>query len=141
MSPFSAAHRKSIEGLKKCVTCGLELKTESALLKHKNKVHRGMKFICDICNKEYVDYSILKRHKKNVHNVIMGRKLNFSTNKKDWFAQSILCPTITCKVHIFWEGHKILRNLHLTFDWHYLHRTKVRWRFCKMFGLLRIYEL
>ena len=23
------------------------------------------------------------------------------------------------KVHIFWEDHKILRNLHLTFDWHY----------------------
>ena len=22
------------------------------------------------------------------------------------------------KVHIFWEGHKNLRNLHLTFDWH-----------------------
>ena len=25
-----------------------------------------------------------------------------------------------CRVHIFWEGHKILRNLHLTFDWHYI---------------------
>ena len=24
------------------------------------------------------------------------------------------------KVHIFWEGHKILQNLHLTSDWHYL---------------------
>ena len=24
------------------------------------------------------------------------------------------------KVHIFWEGHKILRNLHLTFSWHYI---------------------
>ena len=24
------------------------------------------------------------------------------------------------KVHIFWEGHKILRNLHLAFDWHYI---------------------
>ena len=24
------------------------------------------------------------------------------------------------KVHIFWEGHKLLRNLHLTFDWHYI---------------------
>ena len=24
------------------------------------------------------------------------------------------------KVHIFWEGHKFLRNLHLTFDWHYI---------------------
>ena len=24
------------------------------------------------------------------------------------------------KVHIFWEGHIILRNLHLTFDWHFI---------------------
>ena len=31
------------------------------------------------------------------------------------------------KVHIFWEGHKIVRNLHLA-----LHRTKVRWRFRKI---------
>ena len=34
------------------------------------------------------------------------------------------------KVHIFWEGHKILRNLPLTFDWHYI---KVRGRFRKFF--------
>ena len=33
---------------------------------------------------------------------------------------------IPFKVHIFWEGHKILRNLHLSFDWHYIRRTKVR---------------
>ena len=26
----------------------------------------------------------------------------------------------TIKVHIFWEGHKILQNHHLTFDWHYI---------------------
>ena len=25
------------------------------------------------------------------------------------------CTSYACKVHIFWEGHKILRNLHLTF--------------------------
>ena len=24
------------------------------------------------------------------------------------------------KVDLFWEGHKILRNLQLTFDWHYI---------------------
>ena len=24
--------------------------------------------------------------------------------------------TVVGKVHVFWEGHKILRNLHLTFD-------------------------
>ena len=24
------------------------------------------------------------------------------------------------KVHIFWEGHKILHNLHQLFDWHYM---------------------
>ena len=38
---------------------------------------------------------------------------------------------LTFKVHIFWEGHKILRNLHLTFDC--MHG--------KLCGLLRIYEL
>ena len=31
----------------------------------------------------------------------------------------IICPW-NVKVHIFWEGHKILWNLHLTFDWHYI---------------------
>ena len=35
------------------------------------------------------------------------------------------------KVHIFWEGHKILQNLHLTFDWNYI-GPKVRWRFLKI---------
>ena len=42
------------------------------------------------------------------------------------------------KVNIFWEGHNILWNLHLTFDYSiYTIQSKVRWR-C---GLLRIYEL
>ena len=33
------------------------------------------------------------------------------------------------KVHIFWEGHKILRNLHLTFV---QCQSKVRWRYRKI---------
>ena len=28
-------------------------------------------------------------------------------------------------VHIFWEGHKILRNLNLTFEWYYIVRKFV----------------
>ena len=36
--------------------------------------------------------------------------------------------SIGVKVQIFWEGHKILRNLHLTFDY----SQKVRWRFHKI---------
>ena len=28
-------------------------------------------------------------------------------------------------VHIFWEGHIILRNLYLTFNWHYMDKSKV----------------
>ena len=31
-----------------------------------------------------------------------------------------------CKVHIFWEDHKILRNLHLTFDCMYVVKSKVK---------------
>ena len=44
------------------------------------------------------------------------------------------------KVHIFWEGHKILRNLHLTLDWHCIGQ---KWGgdFAKFCELLRIYEL
>ena len=44
------------------------------------------------------------------------------------------------KVHIFWEGHKILRNLHLTFDFVYCSQSKDGdfGRFC---GPFRIYEL
>ena len=44
------------------------------------------------------------------------------------------------KVDIVWEGHKILRNLHLTFDWHYIGQ-KLGEDFAKFCGLLRIYEL
>ena len=43
-------------------------------------------------------------------------------------------------VHIFWEGHKILRNLHCTFDWHYIGQIYGE-DFTKFCCLLRIYEL
>ena len=36
------------------------------------------------------------------------------------------------KVHIFWEGHKILRNLHLTFVLCSASQKYVRWRFPKI---------
>ena len=36
------------------------------------------------------------------------------------------------KVHIFWEGHKLLRNLLLAFDCTTYMRSKVRWSFHKM---------
>ena len=44
------------------------------------------------------------------------------------------------KVHIFWEGHKILRNLHQLFV---LSTTSqiIGGDFAKFGGLLRIYEL
>ena len=39
------------------------------------------------------------------------------------------------EVHIFWEGHKILRNLHLTFVLCSVTQSKVRWRFRKILWL------
>ena len=44
------------------------------------------------------------------------------------------------KVHIFWKGHKILRNLHLTFDCIYCSQ-KLGEDFAKFCGLHKIYEL
>ena len=42
------------------------------------------------------------------------------------------------KVHIFWEGHKILQNIHPRFDRYYIGQIE---DFAKLCGLLRIYEL
>ena len=44
------------------------------------------------------------------------------------------------KVHIFWEGHKILQNLHLTFVICSASQKQGE-DFAKFCGLLRIYEL
>ena len=44
------------------------------------------------------------------------------------------------KVHIFWEGHKILRNLHRRFDRYYIGQI-YNGDFAKICSLLRIYEL
>ena len=44
------------------------------------------------------------------------------------------------KVHIFCEGHKILRNLHQLFDWQYIGQI-IGGDFAKLCGLLRTYEL
>ena len=71
---------------------------------------------------------IMKLHKILLH---LQRKLWHmfcSTSKKggnvlahnfQWAVSSYIY-VFYCKVHIFWEGHKILQNLHLTFDWHYI---------------------
>ena len=40
----------------------------------------------------------------------------------------------------FWEDHKILQNLHLTFDWHYMGQ-KYGGDFGKLCDLFRVYEL
>ena len=42
------------------------------------------------------------------------------------------------KVHIFSEGHKILRNLHQLYDWQYIEQI-IGGDFAKFCGLLRIY--
>ena len=53
-----------------------------------------------------------------------------------------LCMSVVrvIKVHIFWEGLKILQNLHLTFDCMYCSQ-KLGENFAEFCGLLRIYEL
>ena len=70
-----------------------------------------------------------------------------NTGTKFWFRKPPLqcknCYTFegsNFKVHIFWEGHKILKNLHLTFDCMYCSQ-KLGEDFAKFCGLLRIYEV
>ena len=39
-------------------------------------------------------------------------------SKMFWLNRSWFIRIYILKVHIFWEGHKILRNFHRKFDWH-----------------------
>ena len=41
---------------------------------------------------------------------------NDSRRLMDYQVGNFLQPFLACKVHIFWEGHKILQNIPLTFD-------------------------
>ena len=71
---------------------------------------------------------------------ISRNKLKFIFSKKATKHDKIFTIDLTFKVHIFWEGHKILQNLHLTFDCMYCSQ-KLGEDFAKFCGLLRIYEL
>ena len=72
-----------------------------------------------------MDYMV-KRMTRNVIKQVYFKKAIFSPYLQKYFEG---------KVHIFWEGHKILRNLPRKFDWHW------SGDFSKFCGLLRIYEL
>ena len=82
---------------------------------------------------------IMKSSKSAVSMGVMGAlaPLAFTFEDHEIFERS---SSEDFKVHIFWEGHKILRNLHQLFDWYYI-RQIIGGDFAKFCGLLRIYEL
>ena len=41
-------------------------------------------------------------------------------NKSTFVCKQGVLVLILKFIYVFWEGHEILRNLHLTFDWHYI---------------------
>ena len=54
-----------------------------------------------------------KLHRQKGQILPLKWQKNKTEQKQSW--QMIKCTAISIKVHIFWEGHTILRNLHLTF--------------------------
>ena len=75
------------------------------------------------------DITIIQKKIYRVYCVNSNSKCTHCTfSYGGFYVLVIIVPLgMAVKVHIFWEGHKILRNLHLA-----LHRTKVRWRFRKI---------
>ena len=57
-----------------------------------------------------------------------------------WLIWFLVLGKSHVKVHIFWESHKILQNLHQLFDWQYIEQI-IGGDFAKFCGLLKIYEL
>ena len=100
-----------------------------------------MKFSCTYLLKvsrfqnEFMKSSFLPKYEPNIvrtsalyYVTLQGRNpYNFWLIfwKKQWHHKFIL----KFKVHIFWEGHKILRNLQQLFDWQYIGQIigKILW--------------
>ena len=84
---------------------------------------------------------VLHSTRKVLKNTVEYPKVSQSTLK--WLkVLEILAKKIwvLSKVHIFWEGHKILQNIQKIFDWQYIGQI-IGGDFAKFCGLLRIYEL
>ena len=74
-----------------------------------------------------------------------SRRISFSKEVKRafytlWPISDNFVRKLSCKVHIFWEGHKILRNLQQLFVLCTASQI-IGGDFAKFCGLLRIYEL
>ena len=92
-------------------------------------------------NLDHLPFLIWQKSYSSVSNYIwkMGRFFMVFFTDFTWICNTVHCMYILCRVHIFWEGHKILRNLHQFFDWQYIgQRIGDLAKFC---GLLRIDEL
>ena len=104
-----------------------------------------------------LDFEKLRTKKFEIVSMILEKFTYLAHKIIDFVAIKLSCPCLKSKwvssvspivantflnSRIFWEGHKILRNLHLTFDWHYIGQGE-GWRedFAKYCGLFRIYEL
>ena len=87
-------------------------------------------------NKTDLYFSCVERFLYLVSNIFSNAMFEFFAHSYTigwnilWTNFLISVIKIFCKIYIFWEGHKILRNL-LQF-WLALNRTKVRWRFRKI---------
>ena len=73
------------------------------------------------------------------NNALLSKNQNLVVSSRGVF-RILTWRSLSIKVHIFLEGHKILRNLHQIFDWHYIGQI-LGGDFAKVCGLLRIYEL
>ena len=74
---------------------------------------------------------------------VYAKKWRNDTPNYQWLGELCFCQKFTAilfKVHIFWEGHKLLRNLHRRFDRYYIGQI-YGGDFSKFCSLLRIYEL
>ena len=120
---------------KRCICNWIWCKKLSGLFQ--NYVHTKTYFA------SWIRKSQRQRTSKNFWRLKLNNKCIFCTEARAWFCTKLI------KVHIFWEGHKILQNLRQLFDWQYifiLNATKIMHSinstiggdFAKFCGLLRI---
>ena len=54
---------------KECTNTNVAFRNYRLLRIHILKVHKGIRFICDICGKEFTQPDILNKHKNKIHGI------------------------------------------------------------------------
>ena len=71
----------------KCDECGKTFRTWHTMSRHVRLIHKGMKYSCHLCGKEYLDKKGVRLHVLKVHVAAKRRMVQFDRQLVSYFPE------------------------------------------------------